>query len=52
MMLKEDATREVRAQERSFLVAYRNQLARELAEVERQLGGLAPAKTRPEGFDT
>lgn len=41
MMLKEDTRRDVPPQERSFLVAYRNQLARELAEVERQLAGPA-----------
>jgi hypothetical protein len=48
MMLKEE-TREVRPSERSFLVAYRNQLATELAEVERQL---ATANSRPQGFES
>lgn len=53
MMLKEAPTNETRQQdhERSFLVAYRNQLARELAEIERQLAGLATSPARIETFE-
>lgn len=51
MMLKEAPTRDTRPDEKSFLVAYRNQLARELAEIERQLAGFAPTPLRIETFE-
>lgn len=50
-MLKEQTRQETNPAERNFLVAYRNQLARELAEVERQLSRLSSVPSRTEAFE-